>query len=120
MPLRARFTLLATLLGLLVSGLAAATTILMVEEYEYVIATEILRGQAEDYGLRLANGMPADLPKTQRLRGYRIDDPELPPAYSTPVGGVAEWSISPVLKTDVGASPPWVRIPPPPPFILPK
>ena len=90
MPLRARFTLLATLLGLLVSGLAAATTILMVEEYEYVIATEILRGQAEDYGLRLANGMPADLPKTQRLRGYRIDDPELPPAYSTYPAGVRE------------------------------
>lgn len=90
MPLRARFTLLATLLGLLVSSLAALTTILMVEEYEYVIATEILRGQAEDYGLRLANGMPADLPRTQRLRGYRIDDPELPPAYATYPTGVRE------------------------------
>lgn len=90
MPLRARFTLLATLLGFLVSSLAAVTTILMVEEYEYVIATEILRGQAEDYGLRLANGMPADLPRTQRLRGYRIDDPELPPAYASYPAGVRE------------------------------
>ena len=90
MPLRARFTLLATLLGLLVSSLAALTTILMVEEYEYVIATEILRGQAEDYGLRLANGMPADLPRTQRLRGYRADDPELPPAYASYPTGVRE------------------------------
>ena len=90
MPLRARFTLLATLLGLLVSSLAAVTTILMVEEYEYVIATEILRGQAEDYGLRLANGMPADLPRTQRLRGYRANDPELPPAYSNYPAGVRE------------------------------
>ena len=30
-------------------------------------------------------------------------------------GGVAEWFKAPVLKTGVGASPPWVRIPPPPP-----
>lgn len=90
MPLRARFTLLATLLGLFVSSLAAVTTILMAEEYEYVIATEILRGQAEDYGLRLANGMPADLPRTQRLRGYRPDDPELPAAYAGYPPGVRE------------------------------
>lgn len=90
MPLRARFTLLATLLGLLVSSFAAMTTILMVEEYEYVIATELLRGQAEDYGLRIANGMPADLPRTQRLRGYRADDPELPPTYASYPAGVRE------------------------------
>ena len=32
------------------------------------------------------------------------------------VGGVAEWLNAPVLKTDVGESLPWVRIPPPPPF----
>src|SRR5690606_28623127 len=31
-------------------------------------------------------------------------------------GGVAERSIASVLKTDEGASPPWVRIPPPPPL----
>ena len=30
-------------------------------------------------------------------------------------GGVAEWLNAPVLKTDVGESLPWVRIPPPPP-----
>src|SRR6185437_16087512 len=35
-----------------------------------------------------------------------------------PIGGVAEWFKAPVLKTGVGASPPWVRIPPPPPFWL--
>src|SRR5690606_329250 len=33
-------------------------------------------------------------------------------------GGVAERSIASVLKTDEGASPPWVRIPPPPPSSL--
>ena len=34
------------------------------------------------------------------------------------VGGVAEWLNAPVLKTDVGESLPWVRIPPPPPLRL--
>ena len=28
---------------------------------------------------------------------------------------MAEWTMAPVLKTGVGASPPWVRIPLPPP-----
>ena len=32
-------------------------------------------------------------------------------------GGVAEWLNAPVLKTDVGESLPWVRIPPPPPLL---
>ena len=31
------------------------------------------------------------------------------------MGWVAEWFKAPVLKTGVGASPPWVRIPPHPP-----
>ena len=35
-----------------------------------------------------------------------------------PVGGVTERSNVPVLKTGVGETPPWVRIPPPPPRIF--
>ena len=35
------------------------------------------------------------------------------------VGGVAEWSNAPVLKTDEGESPPRVRIPVPPPSASP-
>jgi hypothetical protein len=31
---------------------------------------------------------------------------------------VAEWFKAAVLKTAVGATPPWVRIPPLPPFIF--
>ena len=72
-PLRRRVTLLATLLGFLLSALSAATIAFVVEDYEYVIATEILRGQAEDYGLRMSNGLPAELPRTQRLSGYRAE-----------------------------------------------
>ena len=37
-------------------------------------------------------------------------------SYAGFVGGVAEWLNAPVLKTDVGESLPWVRIPPPPPL----
>ena len=33
-------------------------------------------------------------------------------------GWVAEWFKAPVLKTGVGASPPWVRIPPHPPAAI--
>lgn len=90
MPLRRRFTLLATLLGFLLSALAAGTIAFLVEDYEYIVATEMLRGQAEDYGLRLANGLPAQLPRTQRLSGFRIDSPELPRAYAGFPPGVHE------------------------------
>lgn len=89
-PLRRRFTLLATLLGFLLSALSAATIAYVAEDYEYVIATEILRGQAEDYGLRLANGLPAELPRTQRLSGYRIDAADVPAAYAAYPPGVRE------------------------------
>ena len=90
MPLRRRFTLLATVMGLLLSTLSAAHIASVAEHYEYVIATEIMHGQAEDYGLRLANGLPAELPRTQRLSGYRIDAQELPRAYTTYAPGVRE------------------------------
>ena len=90
LPLRRRFTLLATLLGFLLSALSAATIALVAEDYEYVIATEILRGQAEDYGLRLANRLPAELPRTQRLSGYRVDAADAPPAYTAYPPGVHE------------------------------
>jgi signal transduction histidine kinase len=90
MPLRRRFALLATLLGFLLSTLAAGTVGWLSEDYEYILANEILRGQAEDYGLRLANGLPAQLPRTQRLSGYRIDSPDLPPRYAAFPPGVRE------------------------------
>lgn len=90
MPLRRRFTLLATVLGFLLSTLSAATIAFVAEDYEYVIATEIMRGQAEDYGLRLANALPTHLPRTQRLSGYRIEDDALPRRYTAYAPGVRE------------------------------
>lgn len=40
----------------------------------------------------------------------------LAPGNDRPTGRVAEWFKAAVLKTAVGASPPWVRIPPLPPY----
>ncbi|WP_374248341.1 sensor histidine kinase [Thermomonas sp.] len=88
--LRLRFALLATLLGLLLSGLASLALLRVADDYENAVSTEILRGQAEDYGLRLARGQPAPLPRTRRLRGYRADDPALPRAYAALPPGVRE------------------------------
>jgi len=87
-PLRRRVTLALTLLGFLLSTLFAAATLKVTEDYEYVVATELLRGQAEDYGLRLANGLPAQLPRTQRLSGYTRAD--VPPRYAAFPMGVHE------------------------------
>lgn len=76
------------MLGFLLSALFAAATIWVTEDYEYVIATEILRGQAEDYGLRLSNDLPAQLPRTHRLSGYTRAD--VSPRYAGFPPGVHE------------------------------
>ena len=88
LPLRRRVALALTALGFLLSALFAATTIAVTEDYEHVLASEILRGQAEDYGLRLSNGLPAQLPKTHRLSGYARAD--VPPHYARLAPGVHE------------------------------
>ena len=89
-PLRLRFGLLAMLLGLALSSLASLELLAAAEEYESIISTELLRGQAEDYARLLAGGTPSALPRTQRLRGYRIDDPALPQAYAALPPGLSE------------------------------
>ncbi|QIL19575.1 HAMP domain-containing sensor histidine kinase [Thermomonas sp. HDW16] len=88
LPLRRRVTLALTLLGVLLSLLFAAAATWVTEDYEHVLATEILRGQAEDYGLRLANGLPALLPKTHRLSGYTRTN--VPAQYAGLEAGVHE------------------------------
>ena len=87
LPLRLRFTLLALLLGLVLSGISSWIMLDMADDYEYVVSGEILRGQAEDYGQHLARGQAVQLPTTHRLRGYRIQDPALPARYAAlPLG----------------------------------
>jgi signal transduction histidine kinase len=86
--LRRRVALAFTVLGFLLSLLFAVVVVGVTEDYEHVIASEILRGQAEDYGLRLANGLPAQLPQTHRLSGYRGD--AIPAGYARYPLGVSE------------------------------
>lgn len=90
MPLRRRVALAFTLLGFLLSLVFSVAVVAVAEDYEHVLASEILRGQAEDYGLRLANGLPAQLPQTHRLSGYHADSPGLPRAYAAMPPGVHE------------------------------
>jgi hypothetical protein len=73
--LRRRVTLACAALGFVMSLLFAIAVVAITEDYEHVLASEILRGQAEDYSLRIANGLPVELPRTQRLSGYLAKPP---------------------------------------------
>ncbi|GAB1595015.1 sensor histidine kinase [Lysobacter claricitrinus] len=85
--LRRRVTWASALLGLVISLLFAGAVVLVTEDYEAVLAHEILRGQAEDYSLRVGSGVAAQLPRTQRLSGYRGTPP---PQYANYTPGVHE------------------------------
>jgi len=73
--LRRRVALAYTVLGLVLSLLFAAATVFITEDYEHILVDEILRGQADDYALRLAANPATVLPQSHRLSGYlrRID-----------------------------------------------
>ncbi len=87
MPLRRRVALAFTLLGFLLSLLFTSAVVVVTEDYEHVLATEILRGQAEDYSLRLANQLTSELPRTHRLSGYLADAAGTPAEYrALPLG----------------------------------
>lgn len=68
--LRRRVTLATTLLGFCLSVVFGAVMVYIAETYEHVLVEEILRGQAEDYSLRLTAQPQASLPRTHRLSGY--------------------------------------------------
>lgn len=70
----------------------------------YLLATAVGRAEAKYTGL------------DQRKSPVACFQNQGRPRMPTGVGGVAEWSNAPVLKTDVGVTLPWVRIPPPPPL----
>jgi signal transduction histidine kinase len=88
MPLRQRVALASTALGLVLSVLFSIVVGVITEDYEHVLAAEILSGQAEDYGLRIANGLPAQLPRTHRLSGYLRRD--IPSRYAAYPPGISE------------------------------
>lgn len=90
MTLHRRLFLGAMLLGFILSTLCALAAVWVAEDYEHVVAHEILRGQAEDYSLRLANRLPATLPQTQRLNGYLASASHLPRAFAALPPGMHE------------------------------
>lgn len=90
MTLHRRLFLGAMLLGFILSTLCALAAVWVAEDYEHVVAHEILRGQAEDYSLRLANRLPATLPQTQRLNGYLAGASHLPRAFAALPPGMHE------------------------------
>lgn len=90
MTLHRRVVLGAMLLGFVLSTLCAFAAVWVAEDYEHVMAHELLRGQAEDYSLRLANRLPATLPQTQRLNGYLATARHLPRAFAELPPGMHE------------------------------
>jgi signal transduction histidine kinase len=88
LSLRRRVTIASALLGLLLSLLFSFAVVAVTEDYEHVLAAEILHGQAEDYNLRLSTGLAVQLPLTHRLSGYREHD--VPARYAVYPRGVSE------------------------------
>lgn len=85
MSLRRRVTIAYTALGLALSLIFAAAVGYTVDRYEAILVEEVLRGQAEDYSLRLAANPGLPLPQTHRLSGYRRDPSgrsDIPDAYA--------------------------------------
>ncbi|MEJ7747481.1 MAG: HAMP domain-containing sensor histidine kinase [Luteimonas sp.] len=68
--LRRRVAFAYTLLGFVLSLLFAAATVFITEDYEHILVDEILRGQADDYALRIAANPATVLPQSHRLSGY--------------------------------------------------
>lgn len=90
MPLRRRVALAFTLLGFLLSLVFSLAAVVVTEQYEHVLAAEILQGQADDYSLRLSNQLTVDLPKTHRLSGYLASAAGTPPEFRTLPLGIHE------------------------------
>lgn len=92
-PLRRRVTLAYTLLGFMLSLLFAGAALLITEDYEHILVTEILTGQAEDYSLRLVADPATPLPQTHRLSGYRMQpgtEDNVPAAFAALPPGIHE------------------------------
>ena len=70
LTLRRRIALAYSALGLVLSLLFALASIYLTEDYEEIIVTEILLGQAQDYAERLLEQPDLTLSRTHRLSGY--------------------------------------------------
>lgn len=85
LPLRRRVLIAYTALGLVLSLIFAAAVVYTADRYEAILIEEVLRGQAEDYSLRLIANPSLPLPQTHRLSGFRRDPSgrsDIPSAYA--------------------------------------
>lgn len=89
-PLRRRVALGFTVLGFVLSVVFSVAVAVISDDYERVLASEILRGQADDYSLRLTNHLTAELPQTHRLSGYLANAPGMPRDYRDLAPGIHE------------------------------
>lgn len=82
LSLRRRVTVAFAAFGCVLSAMFMGATLFVTDSYEDILATEILSSQADDYSLRLANGLRATLPQTQRLSGYLAGTRDIPPPFA--------------------------------------
>ena len=109
LSLRRRVALAYATLGLGLSLLFALAVTYLAEDYEYIVVTEILQGQAEDFAERLRVDPQAVLPQARRLHGYlRHSDGSgaVPPELDVLAPGMheldAEGSHAGVFDTEAG------------------
>lgn len=72
LPLRTRVTLLYTLMGFILSVVFALAMVFISEEYERVLVEAILTSQAQDYAVQLQRQPDTELPRSNRVNGYRL------------------------------------------------
>lgn len=109
LSLRRRVALAYATLGLGLSLFFALAVTYLAEDYEYIVVTEILHGQAEDFAERLRVDPQAVLPQARRLHGYlRRSDGSgaVPPELAALEPGMheldTEGSHAGVFDTDAG------------------
>lgn len=75
LSLRRRVALAYATLGFCLSLMFAFATTYLTEDYEYIVLSEVLQGQAEEFAARLHADPQAVLPKAGHLSGYlrRVD-----------------------------------------------
>jgi len=94
LPLKRRVALFAGGLGLGLSLLFGALTWLIAEDYEHLLVSAVLQGQAETVRDALAAGQPVRLPESDQLRGWlfyaEAPPADLPPAWAAAPEGIHE------------------------------
>ncbi|HVH33412.1 MAG TPA: histidine kinase dimerization/phospho-acceptor domain-containing protein [Tahibacter sp.] len=93
LSLRRRVALAYATLGFCLSLIFAFATMYLTEDYEYIVLSEVLQGQAEEFAARLRVDPQAVLPRAGQLSGYmrRVDGSgAIPSEFAALAPGVYE------------------------------